>query len=468
MIVGQPAYFVLLFIAALAVFTAPAAFRWLAVLAASIAFYWIYTGFSVLIFVPALVSFFCARRIECHSSSGARRIFLAVALCVNAGLLVFFKIQGAFKGDAWLLPLGLSFYSLQLTGYVLDIYWKRAASEPRIGVFLSFATFFPHLTAGPIERSTTLLPQMAHLPGYDHTRVRIGILLILTGLIKKLAVAEALMPAVNAVFSESFKFSGAEIILGSVLARYALFFDFSGYTDIAIGSAAVLGIVSSPNFNRPFSSHSIAEFWRRWHMTLSAWMKDYVFFPFISGPGVKLGLSASLLFTFIVLGLWHEFSWNFFLFGATQGLLMAAHVLTRPLRESCAAKLSLSNWPRLHGAAQIIFTQIALVSLPMIFFRAKTVDQSVYLFSHLFSGSGERAWGNFSELIASFPTPWYQIAGLILTFELLAWINVRRTLTTWVVTRPTPLRWAIYALVVFTLIALGRFEAPADFAYRKY
>jgi D-alanyl-lipoteichoic acid acyltransferase DltB (MBOAT superfamily) len=286
MIAGQPLYFVLLFIAASAVFAVPAAFRWMVVLATSVAFYWIYTGFSVLIFIPSLVSFYCARRIESAATVSARRIFLFISLAVNVGLLAFFKARGAFAGDTWILPLGLSFYSLQLTGYVLDVYWGRSASERRLGPFLSFAIFFPHLTAGPIERSTTLLPQMPRLPGYDHTRVRIGVLLILTGLIKKLAVADAMAPAVRALFESGASFSGGEILFGSVLARYALFFDFSGYTDIAIGSAAVLGIVSSPNFNRPFASHSIAEFWRRWHMTLSSWMKDYVFFPFITGPGV--------------------------------------------------------------------------------------------------------------------------------------------------------------------------------------
>jgi hypothetical protein len=136
---------------------------------------------------------------------------------------------------------------------------------------------------------------------------------------------------------------------------------------------------------------------------------------------------------------------------------MSGHVLTRSAR-----------WPRLPAAVQIVFTQIVLVSLPMIFFHAKTLDQSLHMFSHLFSGAEGRSWADFSQLLAPLPSPWYAVAALVAVFELLSWINVRRPLAAWVLARPLPLRWAIYAGLLFALVALGRFEAPPDFAYRKY
>lgn len=457
-------YFLLLALTALLCFASPAVWRRWILLCSSLSFYFLSGAPVAFLLVPLALSYFSARLIENLPMGRKRQACLWLAVTLIAAPLVLFKIRNAGRAESETIPLGLSFFTLQLIGYVFDVAYRKIPAERRADVFALFGSFFPVVTAGPIERSTNLFPQLRALPGFDRNRVRAGFLLVIVGLIKKAVLANALSPVVTGLFKNPAHFSGGELLAGTWLARYQLYCDFSSYSDIAIGSALILGVVLRPNFDRPFAARSIADFWRRWHISLSTWMRDYVFFPLAGTAGVNVGVNACLITTFLVLGLWHGFTWNFAIYGILQGVLLVFHRSTETWRVRLRTKAGLREDSPVLVAGQIAFTLLFFASLPMVLFVTATPAEAISILQRIFSNSN---WLDFSGL-GSLVNDGLKIVVLVAAFEIASFANARKALGPAVSRQPLVVRWMIYLSLILIFAAFGRFDLPIDFAYRNF
>ena len=326
------------------------------IVAASYFFYgWWDARFVTLLFLTSLVDYVAGRRVEDASTQGGRRLWLAVSVAANLGVLGFFKYCNFFaasfatllgalglRADPWtlnlILPVGISFYTFQSMSYTLDVYRRQIPATRDLLGFLAYVSFFPQLVAGPIERARHLLPQFATERVITATHLREGLWLILWGFFKKVVVADNLAPLVEMVYGGPIA-SGPAIALGTLAFAFQIYGDFSGYSDIARGLARVLGFDLMVNFNHPYLAGSPREFWRRWHISLSTWLRDYLY---ISLGGNRRGpwrTRLNLMLTMLLGGLWHGAAWHFVWWGAWHGLGL---VLTRGRGR---ARSSGRRWP---------------------------------------------------------------------------------------------------------------------------
>jgi alginate O-acetyltransferase complex protein AlgI len=259
-----------------------------------------------------------------------------------------------------------------------------------LGLFALYVAFFPQLVAGPIERSTRLLPQFLQKFDFVEGRVVSGLRLMLWGMFKKVVIADRLAILVDCVFSHLTLFSGFEMIVATFFFAVQIYCDFSGYSDIAIGSARVLGFKLMDNFKAPYLSQSIPEFWQRWHISLSTWFRDYLYIPLGGSRVREWRIYVNVFIVFLLSGLWHGANWTFVIWGALHGAYFLLSRLTRPYRERAVQRLGLERWPALLGFLRQSTTFI-LVCFAWIFFRANTVGDAFYVVTHLFSGWGDSA-----------------------------------------------------------------------------
>jgi len=342
-----------------------------------------------------------------------RFIFLWISIAANLGVLFFFKYFNFFNANIealatllnWnysyavfslALPLGLSFHVFQSLSYIVEIYRRKYKAERNYFTYALYVMFFPQLVAGPIERPAHLLPQLkVDHPWAEHNVVR-GLERMAWGFFKKLVIADNLAHVVNQGFAH-LPNDGPTLALLAILFAYQLYCDFSGYADIAVGSAMVLGFEIMENFNRPYVARSVAEFWQRWHISLSTWLRDYLYYPLVfSGRRSRARIYLSTVITFVLIGLWHGANWTFVVMGALHGMYLVVGLATEKVRAACARALGLARLPRVYRALQIIIT-FALVAFSFIFFRAVSIDQALYIVSHLLVG-----WGSAPQLLTSF------------------------------------------------------------------
>ena len=315
--------------------------RDLLLLLASYAFYmswnWKYAG---LIAFSTLVDFWLGGRMARATSTARRRLYLVASLTVNLGLLAVFKYYNFFvdvsrEGLAlfgadlsWshhqlLLPVGISFYTFQTLSYTIDLYRREIERERSLLKFAVFVSFFPQLVAGPIVRASEFLPQLHATPRVDAERVHYGLWRIFRGLFKKVVLADLLATlAVDSVFADPTAFSSVDLALALYAYAFQIYNDFSGYSDVAIGAAALLGFRIPENFNRPYLSQNLREFWTRWHISLSSWLRDYLYIPLGGNRGRPLRVRFNLMMTMLLGGLWHGAALNFVLWGAYHGGLL--------------------------------------------------------------------------------------------------------------------------------------------------
>ncbi|MDO8492546.1 MAG: MBOAT family O-acyltransferase [bacterium] len=282
-----------------------------------------------------------------------------------------------------ILPLGLSFHVFQSLSYVIEVYRGKFKAENNFFTYALYVMFFPQLVAGPIERPGHLLPQLNMTHNFNATNVRRGLERMLWGFFKKLVIADQIAIIVNHLYT-NLPYDGPTLLLLMFLFTYQLYCDFSGYSDIAIGSAMVLGFNLVENFNRPFASQSIAEYWRRWHISLSSWLRDYLYYPMVLGFGKvsKIRLYLSLFITFTLIGLWHGANWTFVIMGAMHGFYLVFASLTENVRQKFATVIGLTKFPKIRRLIKILIV-FFLVSLGNIFFRAENVGQAWQIISHL-------------------------------------------------------------------------------------
>ena len=279
-----------------------------------------------------------------------------------------------------LLPVGISFYTFQTLSYTIDIYRGERAPERHLGIFALYVSFFPQLVAGPIERSSRLIPQFYNNISFDYDRVTEGLKIMLWGFFKKLVIADRLANYVDAVYNNQLEHSGLTLFVATIFFAFQIYCDFSGYSDIAIGGAKVLGYDLMENFRRPYFARSISEFWHRWHISLSTWFRDYLYIPLGGNRVVKWRWYYNLFITFVISGLWHGANWTFVVWGALHGLYLILGILVDPLRKKALAVSGFVDKAALRGLLSILIT-FMFVNLTWIFFRANTISDAIDIVS---------------------------------------------------------------------------------------
>lgn len=371
--------------------------RMMWLLGASMVFYAVWNvWFMALIVFTAGVDYMLALKIESASGVRARRAWLALSLVLSLTPLCFFKYAGFLSGTAngllgilgvhlafpawkYALPLGISFYTFETISYVVDVYRGRVRAERNALNYALYIMFFPHLIAGPIVRPGMFLAQIGRIKRFDWQRLQLGVQLFLRGLLKKAVLADRLATVADPVFAAPDGFASGTAWIATVAYALQIYCDFSGYTDMALGAAHAFGFKLPQNFNRPYFSDSVGEFWRRWHMSLSQWLRDYLYIPLGGSRGGLWRTCRNFVLTMGIAGLWHGAGWNFVLFGLCHGVALSVErIFTAPvwLRSGLARPFRI--------AATFLFW-----SLSLVFFRSTTLAGAGKMFARLFQpGAG--------------------------------------------------------------------------------
>ncbi|HEY5592383.1 MAG TPA: MBOAT family O-acyltransferase [Paludibacter sp.] len=333
-----------------------------------------------------------------------RRYFLVASLIANIGVLAIFKYYNFLNGNlsdflnsigyinripnlSILLPIGLSFHTFQAMSYTIEVYRGNQKAEYNFGIYALYVMFFPQLVAGPIERPQNLLHQFYEKHYFEYERIVDGLKLMLWGLFKKIVIADRLALYVNVVYDNPSEHSGLSLSIGTVFFAFQIYCDFSGYSDMAIGAAKILGFKLMTNFNRPYLSRNISEFWKRWHISLSTWFKDYLY---LSLGGNRVSIPRwyfNLLFVFTISGLWHGANWTFIIWGALNGFYLVFAILTADWRRRINHYIYLDRLPWLHNFLQISITFI-LTCFAWIFFRANTSSDAFLVLTKIIKMNG--------------------------------------------------------------------------------
>lgn len=470
-------------------FLLPVRARWIWLLAASLFFYGVAEPiFLVQILAATAASFWLGQRIEAAPDKKAKQRVMALGVLLLAANLVVFKytpflnetlrsvlgmadVEYPVPELQWLLPLGISFYTFQLISYLVDVFRGQQKAEREFGAFALYVTFFPKLVAGPIERARNLLPQIHAHPAFDRVQATLGLQLILWGVFKKVFVADRIAPFVNAVYDNPDAANGVQIAFATWLYAFQLYCDFSGYTDIALGIALVLGYRLTQNFNRPYFATSIQDFWKRWHISLTSWLTDYIFTPLTRQKTFKIKLFNLIIYamfiTFLVSGLWHGAAWTFVAWGALHGGYVVVSLLLQKRWNNFARTAGLVERPKLYQALKISVT-FSLVCFAYIFFRAATMDDALQMVGNLGTG-----WGQLKDNIVSvvgesrneFFLALIGIAVVMGADVLQGRINMRQAIDS----RPVWMRWSLYYVGTLTVVLLGAFYgSQTDFIYFRF
>lgn len=378
-------------------------FRWILLLAASYYFYMSWNpAYIILIIISTLIDYFIAIEIEKKQSQKGKKMLLITSMIMNLGMLFFFKyfdffndqvaaVFGAFDMSYEapvlnvLLPIGISFYTFQTMSYTIDVYRGYSKAEKHLGQFALYVAYFPQLVAGPIERAKRLLPQLKRDNKIDITDVQFGLNKIAYGFFKKVVVADNLNMYVNSVYSNLESHTGFTIFFANTLFFLVLYCDFSGYSDIAIGTARLMGVRLMENFNRPILSSSVTEFWQKWHISLSSWLRDYVYMEIKGDNKSEYQRAFALLFTFALVGFWHGASWTFVLFGVAHGVFMVIENFGRALR---LRNPLLDAFPIAKHWSNVVVTMLVIILISGPFFRAQNLDDSWLMFGKIFTMDG--------------------------------------------------------------------------------
>jgi D-alanyl-lipoteichoic acid acyltransferase DltB (MBOAT superfamily) len=355
-------------------------------------------------------------------------------------------------------------------GYAIDVYRRKVQPERHWGRFATFIVFFPQLVAGPIERADEMLPQLRQFPSFDYHRVTYGLKLMAWGLFKKVVIADRLSRVVDPVYANSELYSGFTLVLATLAFGYQIYCDFSGYSDMAIGSAEVLGVRLRMNFRAPYHARDLTEFWKRWHMSLSTWFRDYLYIPLGGNRVSPARWAFNILVVFLLSGLWHGANWTFVVWGLYHGVLLVAGRFTRPLWSLLHRVARIEQRPQLFAALGLGRTFL-LVTAGWIFFRASSIQLAGGIFQHIATD-----WRSFltpERLFEEFVRIGWQtrdtivIVLAVLTLEIGDTVGLRFSLRQWLAARPAAVRWCGYYLLVVAILMFGQFGGP-PFIYFQF
>ncbi|WP_417588721.1 MBOAT family O-acyltransferase [Owenweeksia hongkongensis] len=437
--------------------------NFLVVLASYVFYGWWDWRFLSLIVFSTLVDYSVGVALSNTDKLKKRKILLWVSILVNLGFLGFFKYYNFFvdnfisafslmgmsiKANTLnvILPVGISFYTFQTLSYTIDVYKRKLEPTKDFIAFSAFVSFFPQLVAGPIERATHLLPQFYKKRSFDYHLAVDGLRQILWGLFKKVVIADNCAEYANQIFNNSDGQSGSTLVLGALFFAFQIYGDFSGYSDIAIGTSRLFGFDLMRNFAYPYFSRDIAEFWRRWHISLSTWFRDYVYIP-LGGSKGGLGMKVRNTFViFIVSGFWHGANWTFIVWGVLNAVYFLPLLLTKNNRNNLGIVAENKFLPSLKEFLQMLFT-FSITVFAWIFFRAQDLNHALRYISDMFSTS-----------LFSIPDQKpIEVIGLILIFITIEWLGRRDqfALANFGLSWKRPLRYALYVCLIIAILWNG-------------
>ena len=450
----------------------PEKFRWVLLLGASYYFYMSWNPkYVILILCTTIVSYISGLLLEKTSGKIVKNVIVSVALFLCLGVLFVFKYYNfaidtvsLFTGNEprylnLLLPVGISFYTFQTLSYVIDIYRDELPAEHNFGIYAAFVSFFPQLVAGPIERSRNLLPQIRKEHAFDPVNAYYGVRLIVWGLFKKMVVADNLAVYADLVFDNIYSYSGGSIALATFFFTIQIYCDFSGYSDIARGSAKLFGIELMENFKSPYFSTSIKDFWSRWHISLSSWFRDYLYIPMGGNRVSKLRNCINVLVTFLVSGLWHGASWHFVIWGGLHGL---AQIYENAFGIKKATENNFFTFIR----RIIVFIFVAYAWL---FFRANTIHQGFYASVSMLYGLSnpiEYLKTSFYALGLSKSFIPYLILYLMPLF-IFDYVSLKTDVIAWISSKHPILRHILMILIILILLFFG-YVGQSTFVYFQF
>lgn len=441
--------------------------------------------YIILIVISTLIDYLCSYKMGDIAEKKKRLPYLAISLTANLGLLIFYKytnffisvsndLSGLFGGEGsikylnLILPMGISFYTFQTMSYSIDVYHNPQLREKHLGIFALFVTFFPQLVAGPIERASQLIGQLRTEKTFSYQNASSGLKLMAWGLFKKVVIADRLGSFVDTVYTDPSQYGSVTLIIASIFFAFQIYCDFSGYSDIAIGAARVMGYNLMLNFNLPYFSKSVSEFWRRWHISLSTWFRDYIYIP-LGGNRVSQGrLYFNLMVTFIISGFWHGANWTFIVWGTLHGLFLVLEVIAKKYLFKGTTTGGEHNISKPRQYLGLIYT-VAIVLVGWIFFRANNVTDATYILGKIFSfklaaiseirgelfsiGMGMTQLGLATIFIA-----------FLMTVEL---YNSKVGVTKKLAALALPVRYSIYASFVALILFFGEFN-NSQFIYFQF
>lgn len=404
-----------------------------------------------------------------------------------ASIAHFFNLNYPIGVLNIILPLGLSFHTFQSLSYVIEVYRGKQKAERNFGIYSLYVMFYPQLVAGPIERPQNLLHQFYEEHHFDYDRVTDGLKLMAWGMFKKVVIADRLAEVVNLVYGTPTDYQGIPLIIATVFFALQIFCDFSGYADIAIGAAKVMGFSLMRNFNQPYHARSILEFWRRWHISLSTWFRDYIYIPLGGNRVTQWRQYFNIFVVFLISGLWHGANWTFALWGALHGGYAIISIGSAELRDRIRRAMGIHKVPVLQSAIQILMT-FSLVCVGWVFFRAKDISDAFYIISHLTNGllsqGRDLIWivGSFVagvngitlDSAVSFDGKPLTTVGnflisitVIFLLETVHFIERRTPINLFLSNRPVYIRWAVYYSLILSTMIFGVFN-KSKFIYFQF
>lgn len=483
-------HFILFFILVTTIyFSIPYKARWFLLLAASCYFYMVFIPVYILILgFTIVVDYFAGIYLEKFRGK-QKKYFLIASLIANIGVLAVFKYYNFLNDNlTWFLngfsiknpvpflsialPIGLSFHTFQAMAYTIEIYRGNQKAERNFGIYALYVMFYPQLVAGPIERPQNLIHQFYEKHDFDYYRITEGLRLMLWGFFKKVVIADRLAIYVNAVYNNVDQHEGFSLILATIFFSFQIYCDFSGYSDIARGAAKVMGFRLMVNFRQPYFSKSIHEFWKKWHISLSSWFKDYLY---ISLGGSRVSVPRhyiNLLIVFLISGLWHGANWTFVIWGGLHGFYLIFTMLTKKIRLKLAGKIGLMKLNRLNNLI-LNFIVFISVTFSWIFFRAANFSDAWHVITHCFSGIKDITsisgflynvfdavgYTNYSELLVT--------SFLLVLFLLMEYLLNNTSFKTRLFKSPSYLSWPVYIILFFAILTFGIFN-QTDFIYFQF
>lgn len=454
----------------------PHAYRWLFLLLASCYFYMAFLPIYILILAGTIIiDYFAALWIE-NSQGKKRKWCLYCSLLANIGVLAVFKYYNFFNYSltiflqklgivnhlptlSILLPIGLSFHTFQAMSYTIEVYRGNFKAEKHFGIYALYVMFYPQLVAGPIERPQNILHQFYEKKQFSYANIADGLKLMTWGFFKKLVISDTLARIVDQVYNEPQQFKGLPLIIGTVCFAFQIYCDFSGYSDIAIGAAKTMGFNLMTNFNKPYFAKSVTEFWKRWHISLSTWFRDYLYIPL---GGNKAGVGRryfNLLVVFLISGLWHGANWTYIVWGGINAVFAIANITTIKNRKKIKLPNSYQNINNWAGR----LTTFILISIGWIFFRSNNVHDAIYICRNLLSSSkGTNSFlesRNLADLL---------FAGCSIFLLLFVEFKQRHSFLEYINTRKSYWRWSFYYLLIMLIILLGQFNGQQQFIYFQF
>jgi alginate O-acetyltransferase complex protein AlgI len=483
-------FFIYFPIVAILYFVLPHKWRWLHLLVASSIFYMFFIPVYILILIFTIIVDYVAGLLIFNTTGSKRKLYLTISIVANVGILMLFKYVNFFVDNInsvlhfahatssvpylnIILPIGLSFHTFQAMSYTIEVYRNNQKPERHFGIYALYVMFFPQLVAGPIERPQNVLHQFHERHSFSYADAAAGIRQIVWGLLYKSVMADRLADIVDPVFNNLHGSSTLQILIACILFPFQIYGDFAGYSHIALGTARVMGFRLMMNFNRPYRATTVTEFWKRWHISLSSWFRDYLYISLGGNRAGEFRIYVNLFIVFLVSGFWHGANWTYVVWGALHGTYIVIERIAskRSLSFFRGKTLYKSGNLRLFSARFLTFV---LVSIAWVFFRANNLSDVGYLFSRFAGLSHEfsdilHSHGNklseFLPLEVQYSLPFCIL--IIACVELIHWYEGNDNIYELLVEKPALLRWCIYFFAVFAVYYCGVFT-QRQFIYFQF